>query len=249
MKEDTKVEKVTKLCLMAGKIMMECGAEVYRVEDTLLRIAAAAGFRSEIYVTVTGIFVNLFDTGTTQFVNIKKRTINLEKVALVNSYSRMFAKEELSLDEVYDRIKDLSKNTVTFSLVYQLISAGLVSSSLMILFGGSWYDFISTFCIGMIGYAVSGVIAQKIKINYFDSFGGALCIGLITVLLAHFGWVVNKDLVVLGSLMPLVPGVAITNSFRDILSGHLLSGVARGTEAVLIASAIGLGIALGGALF
>lgn len=249
MKEDTKVEKVTKLCLMAGKIMMECGAEVYRVEDTLLRIAAAAGFRSEIYVTVTGIFVNLFDTGTTQFVNIKKRTINLEKVALVNSYSRMFAKEELSLDEVYDRIKDLSKNTVTFSLVYQLISAGLVSSSLMILFGGSWYDLISTFCIGMIGYAVSGVIAQKIKINYFDSFGGALCVGLITVLLTHFGWVVNKDLVVLGSLMPLVPGVAITNSFRDILSGHLLSGVARGTEAVLIASAIGLGIALGGALF
>lgn len=249
MAEDTKVEKVTKLCLMAGKIMMECGAEVYRVEDTLLRIAATAGFRSEIYVTVTGIFVNLFDTGTTQFVNIKKRTINLEKVALVNSFSRMFAQGDLSLDEVYEEIKKLTKHTITFSMIYQLISAGLVSNTLMILFGGSWYDFLSTFFIGMMGYAVSSMIDKKIKINYFDSFAGALCIGIVTVCLAHFGWIVNKDLVILGALMPLVPGVAITNSFRDILSGHLLSGVARGTEAVLIAIAIGLGIVLSGAIF
>lgn len=249
MKEDTKVEKVTKLCLMAGKIMMECGAEVYRVEDTLLRIAAAGGFRSEIYVTVTGIFVNLFDTGTTQFVNIKKRTINLEKVALVNSFSRMFSSGELSLDEVYAEIKHLTKNTVTFSWGYQWLSAGLVSSTLMILFGGSWYDFLSTFLIGMMGYAVSSTADKKVKINYFDSFVSALCIGGVTVILSHFGWVVYKDLVVLGALMPLVPGVAITNSFRDVLSGHLLSGVARGTEAVLIASAIGLGIVLSGALF
>jgi uncharacterized membrane protein YjjP (DUF1212 family) len=44
-------------------------------------------------------------------------------------------------------------------------------------------------------------------------------------------------------VMPLVPGVAITNSFRDILAGHLISGTARGTEAIFTAAAIGVGIA------
>ncbi|MGH2140670.1 threonine/serine exporter family protein, partial [Enterococcus faecalis] len=36
----------------------------------------------------------------------------------------------------------------------------------------------------------------------------------------------------------------ITNSFRYILAGHLISGAARGTEAIFIAGSDGLGIAL-----
>lgn len=51
-------------------------------------------------------------------------------------------------------------------------------------------------------------------------------------------------MIIIGSVMPLVPGVPITNSVRDVLAGHLLSGLARGTEALLSASAIALGIAM-----
>ena len=42
--------------------------------------------------------------------------------------------------------------------------------------------------------------------------------------------------------MPIGRGLAITNAFRDIMAGHLISGVARGTEALFIAGAIGGGI-------
>jgi len=38
--------------------------------------------------------------------------------------------------------------------------------------------------------------------------------------------------------------VAITNAVRDMLAGHLLSGLARGMEALFSVSAIGIGIAL-----
>ncbi|NLM65970.1 MAG: threonine/serine exporter family protein, partial [Enterococcus sp.] len=71
----------------------------------------------------------------------------------------------------------------------------------------------------------------------------ALGIGIAAVLAVHFGFAHSVDNLIIGSVMPLVPGVAITTSFRDILAGHLISGLVRGTEAIIVASAIGVGIA------
>lgn len=82
------------------------------------------------------------------------------------------------------------------------------------------------------------------QVPYLDSFAAAFVIGLLAYLAVHFHLAVNIDNIIIGAVMPLVPGVAITNSFRDILAGHLISGTARGTEAIFIAGSVGLGIAL-----
>lgn len=60
----------------------------------------------------------------------------------------------------------------------------------------------------------------------------------------HYGLIVHSGDVIIGAVMPLVPGVAITNAFRDLLAGHLLTSVAHGLEALFCAAAIGTGIAL-----
>ena len=52
------------------------------------------------------------------------------------------------------------------------------------------------------------------------------------------------DNILIGSLMPLVPGVAITNALRDLFDGDLLSGIARATESILTAAALGGGIGI-----
>ena len=41
--------------------------------------------------------------------------------------------------------------------------------------------------------------------------------------------------------MTLVPGVAITNSMRDVIAGDLMAGMVRGLEALLVALALALG--------
>ena len=70
-------------CLLAGKIMMESNAEMYRVEDTMSRIALASGnFRLVSYVTQTGLFIGLDRTSTIRMEQITNRSINLEKVVI-----------------------------------------------------------------------------------------------------------------------------------------------------------------------
>jgi uncharacterized membrane protein YjjP (DUF1212 family) len=50
------------------------------------------------------------------------------------------------------------------------------------------------------------------------------------------------DKIIIGGIMPLLPGVALTNAVRDMIAGDLVAGLARGAEAVLIASAIAAGV-------
>ena len=59
----------------------------------------------------------------------------------------------------------------------------------------------------------------------------------------------DMDTVIVSSLMPLVPGVAITNAVRDTLQGDYISGSARMLEAFLKAASIALGVGIGVMLY
>ena len=49
------------------------------------------------------------------------------------------------------------------------------------------------------------------------------------------------DKIIIGLVMTLVPGVAITNSVRDVIAGDFIAGQTKMTEALLTATSIALG--------
>ncbi|WP_289628203.1 threonine/serine exporter family protein [Listeria ilorinensis] len=232
-------------CLTAGKIMMESGAEMYRVEDTMNRIADNASNKKGIsFVTPTGIFMSIEGEQNIQLKQIPTRTINLEKVSLVNDLSRDFADHKLTLIELHDRLRDLDQEVKFFPMWLQILAAAIVSGTLMIIFGGSWQDFPVTCVIGAIGFIIFYYGSIWLKVKFLAEFLASFAIGLLAFLALYTHLGMNLDKIVIGSVMPLVPGVPITNAVRDLLAGHLLSGMARGTEALLTSCAIGIGIAV-----
>lgn len=239
------IQLILDTCLMAGKIMTESGSEVYRVEDTMNRIAENAGQKESVsYVTATGLFMGFRSSNYTQLENVTERSINLENVAMVNDLSRKFANKEITLKELNRKLKNITHEAPTYSTALQILAAGVVSSMLMYIFGGNWHDFLATFFIGMIGFSVAFFTKEWLNIKFLDDFLAAFSIGFLAYLAVKFHLAENIDNIIIGAVMPLVPGVAITNSFRDILAGHLLSGTARATEAIFVAGSIGIGIAI-----
>ena len=90
------------LCLLAGKIMLESGAETYRVQETMMRIAGSFGINNpNSYVTPTGIIFSLCGTEQTKLAQISKRSTDLYKVIIVNSISRKISSGEISAEEAY----------------------------------------------------------------------------------------------------------------------------------------------------
>ena len=51
----------------------------------------------------------------------------------------------------------------------------------------------------------------------------------------------NQDKIIIGDIMLLIPGIALTNSIKDMLVGDTLSGVLRLIEALLWAGALACG--------
>ena len=243
-------ELLLETCLLAGKIMMESGSEVYRVEDTMNRIAANANEPNSVsYVTATGIFMGLRSSHYLQVENVAERSINLEKVAAVNKLSRAFAEQKIDLLTLHNSLKKIDYETPTFPLWLQILSAGVMSCLLMYVFGGNWQDFSATFVVGIISFCVRYFVSAAIDLRFFDIFLASLVVGLCALLAVKLQLAGNVVNIIIGAVMPLVPGVAITTSFRDILAGHLISGLARGTEAIIVAASIGVGIAVALNLF
>lgn len=99
---------IMEVCILAGKIMLTNGAETYRVEDTMIRIAHSFGAKeAHSYVTPTGIVFSIEgDQPTkTKLVRINERTTDLNKVTKVNSISRKISNQQLTVEEAWYALK------------------------------------------------------------------------------------------------------------------------------------------------
>lgn len=136
-----------------------------------------------------------------------------------------------------------TKEEPTFPSYISILAIGLASAFFALVFGGNPIDFFAAFGIGLI-FALfqMGLSSNGVSKFFIDILGGMLA-GLLPYLLINVvGYPCDYDLVVISSIMPMVPGVAITNGIRDIFHGELISGVARIADAFIIAISIAVGV-------
>jgi len=125
---------------------------------------------------------------------------------------------------------------------FQIISSAVGSACFCYLFGGNWFDCLTSCFLGAVLYifviAASRKNITKILINILGSSLVTLC----GALLFNFGIGDHLDKVIIGSIIPMVPGVALTTAIRDFFSSDYLSGIIRMIHAIIIASSIALGV-------
>ena len=237
------MNKLLRIATFAGKIMLESGAETYRVEETICRICYSFGVEeANSFVTPTGIMVSISDDNKTySLINrVTSRSVDLNKIDKINDLSRRIQNEKIDLNDILKILKEIDNGerySFTITLIFSALSAGAFS----ILFGGHFNDFLAATFIGFIIKFLSAKF-QKLSINEFfiDCIGGAVAASL-TLLLVIIGFNINIDKTIIGSIMLLVPGLAITNAIRDTIAGDFLAGLTKGCEAFLIAISIAVG--------
>ncbi|MBZ2173957.1 threonine/serine exporter family protein [Schnuerera sp. xch1] len=240
-------KKLLLLAILAGRTMLKNGAETYRAEDTVERICKSRKNikYADAFVTPTGIFASLEYKGEilTYLMRIKSTRIDLNKINLVNEFSRNFVNSNMPISKGIKKLKELNKTT-TYNAPLKTFFGGVACAFLSLLFGGSILDFISSFIVGFF-VVLSVNKINKYKMTFFinNSVGSALA-SILAILLTKIGLGQNMDTIIIASIMPLVPGVAITNAMRDTISGDFVSGLSRGMEAIFSALAIAFGVGL-----
>lgn len=243
--------EIMDVCLLAGKIILESGAETHRVEDTMNRIAAAYGRKeSHSFSMPTAIIFSLGgEQSSSKLIRISRRSTDLSKVALVNSISRAITNKELTLDEAYKQLKELDCKNVSYPIWVQILAALLTSGCFTIMFDGQWHDFIWACLAGGLGFACLLWVDRILEVRFCAEFFASFLIGAVAFFMVQFGLGREIDKIVIGAVMPLVPGLLITNAARDLITGHLVSAQTKLVEAGLTSLAIGAGIAVAMVIF
>jgi len=238
-------DEIIQVCLLAGKIMLQNGGETYRVEDTMTRIAASYGIpNSHSFVTPTGIlFAADGSAPQAMLTRISERSTDLRKVTIVNDISRKIAFGELTAAEACRLLQEVDADRSAYPGWLKIGAAALASGCFLIMFKGVWSDVIPAIVTGGFGYMGLIYFHRWVTIKFFSEFLASLVIGLLAFLLVTYGGGQDLDKIITASVMPLVPGLLITNAVRDLMAGHLVSGLSKGAEAFLTAFAIGAGIA------
>src|SRR5699024_746390 len=238
-------DKVIDVVLIAGRILLESGAETYRVEDTMNRMAASYGLDDTYsFVTSTAIIFSLNDRTNTRLIRIRERTTDLEKIALTNSLSRKISNNELTIDEAKEELFQLHHASLQYSFVTQFIAAMVACGFFLFMFGGVAHDFIFAVLAGAGAFLTFDFVQRFIQIKFFSEFISAAVVISIAAISTKLGLAINQDIITISGVMVLVPGILITNAIRDLMAGELLAGMSRGMEAALTAFAIGAGVAI-----
>ncbi|GAX88648.1 hypothetical protein EFBL_0260 [Effusibacillus lacus] len=227
--------------------MLKNGAETARVEETIERIGRSCGAHSVYsFVTPTGIFISVTaDEGhLTRMYRIGEGLqTDLTKVARINSVSRQFESGKITVQQVWEQLLAIEKAEPEYPNWLRQIAAALSGGVFTLLFQGGMGDFLpGAFCAALSNYLME--VFDRRMPRFLAVFFAALAGTSLAMLTVSAGIGKNFYQISLGALIPLVPGLAITNAVRDLMANDLLSGVARSAEAMLTAFAIAVAVAL-----
>ena len=238
------VSNLLKVIKLSAQIVIENGGETYRAEETIKFICKAFDISEvESIATPTGFYITISvngDDNNTIVKRIRKRTINLQKINDVNNISRKLSEHSITLNEALEELKQIN-NREDVKENYSILYAGLSSAFFVLLFGGHLLEFFTSLITGILVAAVSKRLEKLHSYHFFSSIFSGLIIAYIAISVTFFLKIGNYNNIIVGCMMPLLPGLAMTNAIRDTIRGDLISGIARATEALLVASSLAAG--------
>lgn len=233
------------LSFQMGKTLLENGAEISRVQETMERVAKA--FKMDdfnAYVLTNAIFVKGVEQGVQRLVELKhvpSTTTHFGRIAAVNQLSREIARGRRTVEEAFSILNEIRK--IPYSpLPLSTFACAIGSASFSFLFGGTVFDAMAAFFCGIVLELSLYWLGKRKASKFISNLSASALVTFCAFLLLLIGLGNNLDKIIIGSIIRLVPGVALTTSIRDYFNGDYLSGAIRMLDALLVGGCIGVGV-------
>ena len=245
-------KEVLSLAVEIADVMLRNGGEIYRIEDTVIHILKAYEVESfDVYVLSNGIFASANEDkedACSMIRHVPLGSVNLSKIAYLNQLTRDLCTHKCTIVEAWERVKE-AKTLPNYSNKIQNFFCGLGSACYTFIFGGGIIDFGFSFLIGLLEQMVLNYMsAHKISRFLRNVFASAF-VSTCSILVLQTGLPVLQNKIIIGAIMPLVPGITFTTSIRDFHNGDYLSGTIHLIDALLTALCIAVGIIIPMAIF
>lgn len=237
-------EKLLQYLLEIGESMLTSGAEVNRVEETLTRMGRAYGAeRMDVYVIIYNVIITMVFPDGKQWTQTRRILdtggTDFKKLEALNDLSRRCCADPIPLEDLGGEIRSLCEDKLRRRYFY--LGSMLGAGSFALFFGGSIWNGIAAALFAVLVCALQEklipICTNKMTFYFLCSLLSGICICLSA---KGIPWI-QADKVMIGDIMLLTPGIAMTNAVRDILVGNTISGIMRLTETLLWTGALACG--------
>ena len=242
---------VMELAMKAGRLLLENGAEIFRVEETMERICRHYHVEDpSFFVLSNGIFMTGGSHGADHVSHVEHIPVKgaqLDRVVAVNQLSREIEGGAYTIPEAAARLDEIASMPGKRPW-QQILASGVGSACFCILFGGSLADSVASFLAGLLLYAYVLRLSAPHMSRMIGNVLGGMLVSTSCVLMHLLGLGNGLSQMIIGAIMPLIPGIPFTNGIRDLADGDYISGSVRLLDALLtfvsIATGVGVVIAL-----
>lgn len=243
---DLQMEQVLEFCLDIGEELLRCGAEIRRVEDSLQRLCKAYGCqKADVFCITSVIILTVHDSDGrihTQMRRVTGYGNNMARLEAVNTLCRKLCAHPENPELVRAEIGQMRPKS-EMRPWRKWLGSIFAASGFALFFGGSARDALSALLVALVICCMDMWVYRE-DVNRLmytllcSSVAGTAALGLTAIGLGE-----HSDTIMIGAIMLLIPGVALTNSVRDMLGGDIIAGLLRLAESVIQAAAIAGGFA------
>ncbi len=244
---DINYNRVLKCAMDIGEHMLKSGTEAGKVEYAIELICRAYGAVRVDALSITTSIIVTIETPEgeciTQTRRILSRTNDLMRIEALNRLSRRICETKPDFDFIEAELQKIDEIKPMRWFV-ALLADVMVAATFAVFFGGGWRDALAAAIAGLVIFVfnrfTTRLKSNRIVFNLLASIvAGAVCIGLVRIGLGQ-----NLDYIVIGVIMLLIPGMAMTGAIEDLLIGDTITGLLRLCEAIIAACAIAAGVAI-----
>jgi len=235
--------RALEIAALAGRILLENGAEISRVEETMERIANHYGVEDRSFFVLSNGIFSTSGSGYAKAEYIPFKGAQLMRVSAVNQLCRDICSDKINQEQALIKLSEVRDMKPKHPLV-QILGSAIGSAGFCVIFGGGKLDLLAAFVVGAILWTFVVFVSAPYLSKIAGNIVGSLLATSLCITFYKIGFGVNLGNMIIGSLIPLIPGIPFTNGIRDIANEDYIAGTTRLLDALMVFFAIAIGVAL-----
>lgn len=246
------IKRDTELLLKIGSMLTMAGANTDRIHLSIEQFAKALGYRVQPLVTHKAIVLTVQNEQTDQFTTLVQRIpflgVNFKVISGLSRASWSAVTDGWGYEKIKEEVERLS-GIGRYPELLTLVAVAAAGAGFCQLFGGDWQNMLIAFAATFVGVFCRHQ-AMAFNFNqYISVFIGSLSASMVAALGVLFNIGLLPHVAMATSVLFLVPGVPLINSFTDLMDGNIINGLVRFAHGCLIVFGIAMGLAVTMTLF
>ncbi len=230
-----------------GKALHGYGIPAHRLEDALGNASQRLGIRAEFFSGPTSLISSFGEPGDqhTALSRVEPGSLQLDKLVELNEVVEALYRGEIDVENADQRLSEIDQSPQRYGPWMTTLAFAVAGGAAARFFSGGLIEMILATGLGLVTGAVAWAAGRFVSVGRIFEF---LVSGLVTFLaLGSTIWwrPLDPGGAVLASLIILLPGLTLTLALNELATGHLVSGTARLSGAMMTFLKIGLGVGIG----